>query len=136
MIESGTGSGESSGGQWLDALIGCWRWLTFMLQRQHQDAFDAPHLQQIEAERARTCGIQPLRRVAVGQAQQLLALAQLGPGEGSLPGAARRSGRRWAPVSSPTHHAVGGAQGVGGLLGRVVIVIRWNDHLWADVAGP
>jgi len=55
-----------------------------MLQRQHQDALDASHFQQIEAERACTRGLQPFGGVAIGQAQQLLALAQLGPRKRSL----------------------------------------------------
>jgi hypothetical protein len=81
MIERGTWSGEASSGQWLDALLGWWRWLTFVLQREHQDALDATDVEQIEPKRACAGDIQAFRRVAVGQAQQLVTLAQLGTRE-------------------------------------------------------
>jgi hypothetical protein len=40
--------------------------LTFVFQGQHQNAFEATHVDQVEAERAGTRGIQALGRVALG----------------------------------------------------------------------
>lgn len=58
-----------------------WSGLAFVLQGQHQDAFEATHVDQVEAQSSRAGGIEPLGAVALGQAQQLLPLPQLGPGE-------------------------------------------------------
>jgi hypothetical protein len=123
MIERATRSGEPSGWQWFDTLLGWCSRLAFMLESQHQDAFDAPHLQQIEAEGTRAGGIEPLGCVAVGQAQQLLALAQLGPREGTL----QQPFSEVADVGSQLHrlpdHMVRGAHGISGALGWVIVII-------------
>jgi hypothetical protein len=50
----------------LDALLSRRCELTFVFQGQHQYAFEATHVDQVEAERSGTRGIQPLRRVAFG----------------------------------------------------------------------
>src|SRR5258708_6211606 len=70
--------------QRLPALIDGWGWLPFVLQSQHQNTFDAPHIDQVEAQRSGAGRLEALGCVAFGQAQQLLALAQFGPGKGSL----------------------------------------------------
>ena len=51
------------------------------VEGEDQDALEAPDVDQVEAERPGTGGLEPRRGVAVGQAQQLLALAQLRPEE-------------------------------------------------------
>ena len=68
MVESTPRTGEAAGGQLLDALL---RWrcrLAFVFQGQYQNALEATHIDQVEAERSGTRGIQPLRRVAFTQA--------------------------------------------------------------------
>lgn len=136
MVESRTWSCKACGRQWLDALLGWWRWLTFVLQSQYQDAFDAPHLQQIEAEGACAGGIQSFRRIAVGQAQQLLALAQLRPGEGTFQQPLGKVANVRSQLHCLTHHAVRGTHGVSGPLPAGSRRSRWTARLWACVGGP
>src|SRR5258708_12354228 len=84
MIEGSPRAGETAAGQRLDALLD-WRWrLPFVFQGQHQNALEASHVDEVETQRSGTRGIQSFRRVALGQPQQPLALAQLGPRKGCI----------------------------------------------------
>src|ERR1700694_2352496 len=84
MIERTARSGETAAGQRLDALLG-WRCrLPFVFQGKYQNALEATHVHQVEAQGAGTRGVQALGRVAFGYPQQPLALPQLGPGEGRI----------------------------------------------------
>ena len=66
MVESTPRTGEAAAGQLLDALLR-WRcWLTFVLQGQDQNALEATHVHQVEAEGSGTRGLQALGRVAFG----------------------------------------------------------------------
>ena len=66
MIEGAARSGEAAARQRLDALLG-WRCrLAFVFQGQHQNALEATHVDQVEAQCAGTRGVQALGRVAFG----------------------------------------------------------------------
>jgi hypothetical protein len=66
VIEGATGPGEAARWQFLHALVGGWRWLPFVLEGQHQNAFDAPHVDQVEAPRSGAGRVESLGRVAFG----------------------------------------------------------------------
>lgn len=69
MVEGSTRSREATRWQWVDALLRWWCWLTFVLQCQHQDAFESAHVDQLEAECPGARGIETLRGVALRQPQ-------------------------------------------------------------------
>ena len=136
MIEGTAGSGETGTGQRLHALVGRWRRLAFVFQGQHQDALEATHVDQVEAKRSGTRGIQPLGRIAFGQAQQPLTLAQLGPREGCVQQALGELADMRAERHCLPDEAVWCAHGVGGPFGRVVIRIGRAATLglaWMDL---
>lgn len=94
-----------------------------ILQAMVNDAFEATNVDQIERQRPAASAIDPRRTVLLGQADQLLGLAQLGPREGAgeqLPGEA-------SDVCSTRlrliDQALGITHGVGPLLLRVVLVV-------------
>ncbi len=123
MVESTPRTGEAAAGQRLHALLG-WRCrLTFVLQGQDQNALKATHVDQVEAECSGTRGLQALGSVALGQAQQALALAQLGPGEGCIQQAPGELTDLRAKCHSLADKAIRCAHGIGGALGWVVIRI-------------
>jgi len=66
MIEGAARSGEPAAGQRVHALLDWWCWLPFVLQGEHQDALETTHVDQVEAQRSGTRGIQPFGRVALG----------------------------------------------------------------------
>jgi len=66
MVEGAAGSSEAASRQRLHALVGGWRRLPFVLQSQHQTAFAAPHVDQVEAQRSGAGRVEPLSRVAFG----------------------------------------------------------------------
>ena len=66
MVESTPRTGEAAGGQRLDALVRWRSWLPLVFQSQHQNALEATHVDQVEAQRSGACGIQPLGRIALG----------------------------------------------------------------------
>jgi hypothetical protein len=66
MIEGTAWSGEPAAGQRLHALLGRRYGLAFVFQGQHQNALEATHVDQVEAQRAGTRGVQALGRVAFG----------------------------------------------------------------------
>ena len=66
MVESTPRTGEAAGGQLLDALL---RWrcgLPFVFQGQYENALEATHVDQVEAERSGAGSIEPLGRVTLG----------------------------------------------------------------------
>ena len=66
MIEGGSRSGETAAGQRLDALLG-WRCrLPFVFQGKYQNALETAHVDQVEAQRAGTRGLQSLGCVTLG----------------------------------------------------------------------
>jgi hypothetical protein len=58
--------------------------LAFAFQREYQNALEAAHVDQVEAKGSGAGVLRAFRRVALGEAHQLLAPAQLGPGEGRI----------------------------------------------------
>ncbi len=123
MVESTPRTGEAAAGQLLDALL---RWrcrLAFVFQGQYQNALEAPHVDQVEAERSGAGGIQPLGCITLGQAQQALALPHLGPRERRIQQALGELTDLRAKCHGLADEAVWCAHGVGGALGRVVIRI-------------
>ena len=66
MIEGTAWSGETAAGQRLNALLN-WRCrLPFVFQGQHQNALEATHVDQVEAQRSRARGVQSFWRGAFG----------------------------------------------------------------------
>src|SRR5712692_2343708 len=123
MVESTPRTGEAAAGQLLDALL---RWrcrLAFVFQGQYQNALEATHVDQVEAERSGAGGIQPLGCVTLGQAQQPLTLAQLGPRKGCIQQALGELTDLRAKCLGLADETVWCAHRVGGALGRVVIRI-------------
>jgi len=57
MVEGGPRSREATGWHRPDALLDRRGRTAFLLQRQHHDALQAPHVEQVEAERAGTGGV-------------------------------------------------------------------------------
>src|SRR5262245_37833910 len=84
MIEGSARSGVAAAGQRLHALFRGRCRLGFVFEGERQDAFEATHVDQVEAQRSGTRGRQSLRGVALAEPQEALALAQLGPGEGCI----------------------------------------------------
>jgi hypothetical protein len=66
MVECGARSCESTARQRLHALLSGRSGLTFVFQGQHQNALEAAHIDQVEAECAGARGLQALGRVALG----------------------------------------------------------------------
>jgi hypothetical protein len=69
MVEGSAWSGEAPNWQRLEAVLGWWSWLTFVLQCQDQDAFEPPHVDQFETKGSGTRGIESLGGVALGKAE-------------------------------------------------------------------
>ena len=77
MGEDGAGPGEASGGR------GQWQLgRSLLVQGLHQDAFQAAHVDEVHVHRPPAGGVQARAGVALGQAQQLVPLAELGPRQG------------------------------------------------------
>jgi hypothetical protein len=53
-------------GIYLDALFGWCGWPSFVFEGQHQDALQRSYIDQVEAERSSTGGLQAFGRVAFG----------------------------------------------------------------------
>lgn len=80
MIEGRARAREAPRWQRLNAVVERQGRLPLVLEGEHQDALQASHIDQVEAERPGARGLQTFGAVALRQPQQLLALAQLGPG--------------------------------------------------------
>jgi hypothetical protein len=87
------------------------------------DPLHASDVEQIEGQSAATGSVHPLSAVLVGQAQQLLRLAELGPGEVTGEQLAGEMADVHAARAGLANQAFGIAQGVGGKLLGVVAVI-------------
>ena len=71
------------------------------LQCLYQDAFDPAHVDEVHVQGPAAGGVQTLRRVALSQADQLVALSDLGPWKGTVEqplGGVRPGGGRLRPA--------------------------------------
>jgi hypothetical protein len=80
------------------------RWVTgqrLLFERLLEHPFDPGDVDQIHGQRSLTRGVEPRRCVAVGEVQELLALAEFGPRESHQRGATRRTTPRMARARRP-----------------------------------
>lgn len=94
-----------------------------ILQAMVNDAFETTNVDQIERQCPATRAIDPRRTVLLGQADQFLSLAQLGPREGSGEQLSGEASDVCAPRLRLIDQALGIPHGVGPLLLRVVLVV-------------
>ena len=82
-------AGEAARGQGLGQ-----RGHGLLFQGLHRDALHAAHIDEIHGEGLSAGGIEALGSVALAQAQELVSLANSGPGQGSVEEAFGKFGRR------------------------------------------
>jgi len=87
------------------------------------DPFDAVHVEQVEGQSALAGLVHSVATVLLGQAQEFLGLAQVGPGEGSGQQGAQEAADVFALLASLPDQAVRIAAGVGSQRIRVVLVV-------------
>ena len=59
-------------------------WGALLVEGLDEDALEAAHVDEVDLERAAAGGVEAVRGVALGEAQQLVALPELRPGQGAL----------------------------------------------------
>ncbi len=106
------------------------------LQRRADDVLDAADVEQLEAQGARTGGIDAGGAVALGQPEQLLRLPQARPGEGAAQEHAHELADGGPDLRGLADAGVGRAHGVGGALGGVVGVVGGPPARRAGADGP
>ena len=93
----------------------------FGIEGTLEDAVQAADIDQVEGQRPGTGRIQPLTGVLLAQAEQLLALPQLRPGQRTIEELRGEGFDIGTKLRCPGHHPVRSTQGVGCLLLRVVV---------------
>ena len=91
-----------------------------LLQGLHQDAFHPAHVDEVHLQGPAAGGVQTLRRVALAHADERVALPDLGPWQGTVEEPLGEVGHRRSLLGRAALDALGGPQGVGGQLRRIV----------------
>ena len=91
-----------------------------LFQGLHQDALDAAHVNEVHLQGLPAGGIQALGRVALSQANELVALPDSGPGQGAVEEAVGELGHRGALIGGAELDAVGRPQRVSAQFSGVV----------------
>ena len=115
MGEDLTWAGESACGQGR-GLLGS----LGLFQGLEQDAFHATHVDQVHLQGSAAGGIEAFGRVALAQADELVALPDSGPGQGPVKEAFGELAHRGALLGGAALDAVGRPQRVGAQLGGIV----------------
>ena len=105
------------------ASCGQGRWMfrgLLLFQGLEQDALDAPDVDEVHVQGPTTGGVQALGCVALTQAQELVALPDSRPGQGTVEEPLGEFGHRGTLLGSAALDAVGSPEGVGAQLGGVV----------------
>ena len=93
---------------------------SLLLQRLHLDALHPGHIDEFGVESPAAGGVQALGRVALPEAEQLVAPPHLGPREGAVKEPVGKFSHRRSRLGRDALDAVGPPGGVGGELGWVV----------------
>ena len=101
-----------------------------MLQSLDQDALHPTHVDEVDLQGPSACGVEALWGVALPQPQELVALSDPGPGQGSVEEAVGELGHRRPLLGSTALDALRGPEGVGGQLLRVVGGIGGTAAPW------
>ena len=96
-------------------------WGLAMFQGLEQDAFHSAHVNEVHLQGPAAGGVQAFGGVALPQADELVALPDLGPGQGSVEEALDEFGHCGSLLRGAALDAVGSPEGVGTQLGRVVL---------------
>ena len=130
MIEGAAWPGESSVRQGLDALVGWRRRLALVFESQQQNALQATDVDQVEAERSCASGVQALCGIAIGESQQFLALAELGPRKRSLKQSLGELANVWSQLARVRDDAVRSAHRIGGSLDWIIVRVGRPTAFW------
>ena len=93
------------------------------IEPPQDDLLDAMHVDELEAERAATGRLQGGNAVAVDEAEELLGLAQLGPGERPVEKPRHEGAEVGAVAPRPVDQGLRVSHGVGRLLGGIVGIV-------------
>ena len=107
-----------------------------LLEGLDEDALDAAHVDEVDLERAAAGGVEAGGGVALGQAQQLVALPQLRPGQRPLEEPLGEGAGGLAEFGRAPLQLLGRAQRVGAELGRVVVAVGGRVRRGAGAGGP
>ena len=92
-----------------------------LLQGFHQDALHAAHVDEVDGQGLAACVVEPLGRVALAEAYELVALAHLGPRQRTVEEALDEVSHRRSVLGRAALDALRRPQGVGGQLRRIVL---------------
>jgi len=88
------------------------------------DGLDPADVDEVEVQGARAGGVESGAAVLVAEAQELLGLAEVGPGEGRDEETLQEAADVRAEAPALADHAIGVAHGVGRELLGIVVVVR------------